>query len=463
MLTFLIFPLVGIHLLLAFTQPLGLVYLALLTGPFPLGLGADDLINTPIGRMSSSAIRLFGLWLAAVFVIFLHFNKLWEYFVRYRLHFLFLLFCTFSLIWAPSLPYGARMLAKLTAPFLFLLLVLIVVSKKDQLKMAEQLIIGSGCLLLLAAMTTKLLGMNTHPFLTVPGLSPAVFSAHLVIVSMLTLGKLIIEKKLTNLFLLVIFFLAILAAFTRIPIFGLLIGASVILFFSYRGIGRLLLPTVSLLGLISLFLLNEQFRARMFIGGDKLTAGEILEKPGEAFSNIYGSGRFAAWETVLDKFFDPTPSLGSGVGATQEFFYSHSSTGLGVIHSEYVRLLAEVGIIGLVLFLLAFLAYGRQLRHTLLHAQTPTTKKYTLAALGGIIAYLVFIATDNGFDYVNQFSIYVFTLVAMSLKAKELETNPLPSPINLLHSEELSNSELVSLSTSQQRHKRRYDLLSDLT
>jgi len=428
MLAFLIFPLVGIQLVLAISQPMGLIYLALLTGAFPLNLGADDLLHTPLGRMSGSAIRLFGLWLAAALVIFLHFNKIWSYLVRYRLHFLFLVFCCLALAWAPSLAYGSRMLAKLTAPFLFMLLVLILVSTIHQLQIMERLMVGSGCLLLLLAIATKFLGVNSDPRLTVPGLGPAVFSAHLVIVSMLILGKVIVEKRVAMLCLFVIFFLAILTSFTRITIIAVLVGASGMLFFHYRGLGRLLLPSFSIIGLFSLFLMNERFRARMFIGGERLTAGEILNKPGDAFAHLHGSGRFAAWDTVLAKFFEPTPALGSGIGATQDFFYSHSSTGLGVIHSEYVRLLAEVGIVGLCLFLLAFLNYGMQLRYTLAWSHTSSTKAFTLASIGGVIAYLIFIATDNGFDYVNQIGVYVFALMAMSQKAMELEEASAPHP-----------------------------------
>jgi hypothetical protein len=37
------------------------------------------------------------------------------------------------------------------------------------------------------------------------------------------------------------------------------------------------------------------------------------------------------------------------------------------------------------------------------------------------MAYLIFIATDNGFDYVTGFGIYVFGLIGMAEKASELD------------------------------------------
>jgi hypothetical protein len=47
-----------------------------------------------------------------------------------------------------------------------------------------------------------------------------------------------------------------------------------------------------------------------------------------------------------------------------------------------------------------------------------------------MVAYLVFLATDNGFDYVNQFGIFVFAYIGMSEKARELlVTEPLQGQV----------------------------------
>ena len=417
-----VFSLIAIQMLLALVSPVLLVDLSIFTGIWPMSFGRDDLLNTAFGRFDVSALRLLGLWLAVTLVILLRFERAWRYFDRYRWHLFFLLFCVLALAWAPSLVYGVRMLAKLSAPFLFLVFVMVTVTTRAQLKRMEWLMLSAGMCMLALAGLSKMFGWEQNPvWLTIPSTGPALFSAFLVTVAMLTLSRMKYESVTVNLPLFVLLAAGVLAAFTRITIAALFVSASAVLFFAERGAQRFILPMTGLIGLPALFLFNETFKNRMFFGAGKLGATTLLTDPGQAVGHLYGSGRFAAWSMILSKFFDPSPVIGSGVGATQNFFYSQFGGGLGVIHSEYVRLLAEVGIVGLVLFVVAMFMYFRRLVGTHRRAANSDAGKYAVAALGGLVAYMIFIATDNGFDYVNGFSMYVFGLIAMSEKARELE------------------------------------------
>jgi O-antigen ligase len=140
---------------------------------------------------------------------------------------------------------------------------------------------------------------------------------------------------------------------------------------------------------------------------------------------------------VLTSFFTPNPFFGSGVGTTQNYFYTHA-TGLNVIHSEYVRLLAEVGILGVALMGIAVAAYMIRLARTCRASSTREGRAYSLAALGGIVIYVIFMATDNAIDYVTSCGIFVFALIAMSEKARELEQQ-----ISLVQGHELQSSASV--------------------
>jgi O-antigen ligase len=167
----------------------------------------------------------------------------------------------------------------------------------------------------------------------------------------------------------------------------------------------------------------------MFYGGDNISVSSVMNDPSYALGHVHGSGRFAAWDQFLKLFFEPSPFVGSGLGATQHYFYTHSIKGLGVIHSEYIRLLCEVGIVGLGCFALAMLTYQLRLLRGYQNIQEAQARRYTLAATGTLLAYLVFLATDNGFDYVSQFAVYVFGYIAMSEKAKELEEPDITSEV----------------------------------
>jgi hypothetical protein len=423
--------LIVIQVLLAVVFPVLLVDLSLLTGIWPMSFGRDEMLTTAFGRFDISALRLLGLWLAVTLVILLRFERAWRYLNRYRWHLLFLLFCMMALAWAPSLVYGVRMMAKLSAPFLFLVFVLVVIRTRAQLKRMETLMLIAGASMLALAGFAKLIGWGQNPVgLTIPFTGPALFSAFLITIGMLTLSRAKYDDMPMNIMLFLLLAAGVLAAFTRITIAALFISASVVLFYAVRGPQRFILPMAGLVGLPALFLFNETFKNRMFANAGQIGADTLLTDPGQAASHLYGSGRFAAWSTVLTKFFEPNPVIGSGIGATQNFYYSQSGGGIGVIHSEYVRLLAEVGVVGLALFVVAMFVYLYRLADTYRRAPKSDAGKYALAALGGLVAYLIFIATDNGFDYVNGFGIYVFALVAMSEKARELELAAArPSPV----------------------------------
>jgi O-antigen ligase len=306
------------------------------------------------------------------------------------------------------------------------------------------------------AVATKLAGLNPNPMLTLPAMSPAVFSAHLDGVSVLVLAGLRTGNRLRNSLFMVLLVGAVFAAFTRITIGAMFIGFSVILFLALGGVARVALPMVGLLGLPALFLFSERFKDRMFYGSENLSGVNVISDPAYALEHLHGSGRFSAWAQFLKIFFDPSPFVGSGLGATQHYFYTHSVTGLGVMHSEYVRLLCEVGVVGLGLFGLTACAYFVRLIRTYRSSVNSDTAKYTLAAIGGLVVYLIFIATDNGFDYVSQFGIYVFAFIGMSEKARELEEG---EPVSRWSVQD-SNGDAMALEGKRTEETREYPIVS---
>jgi O-antigen ligase len=307
------------------------------------------------------------------------------------------------------------MVAKLSLPLMFLVLVLVTVNKASQLKSLERIIVMSAIISILIALLS--FSPNSKHF-TISGMSAAPFSAHLVVVAMLLIAQVLYEKKAYTIVILITVIFAVVAAYTRITIGGLFIGAAVMLFIGMHGIARIALPSVAVFGLAALFLLSDRFKSRMFIGSDNVSFSTIVNDPITAMAHVHGSGRFGAWEIILEKYFNPSPIIGSGAGASQHFFYNYLiDSEMGVIHSEYIRILSEVGIVGLFLFVLAIFRYIKYL--IIIYHENNIIMKYPLAAIGAITSYLVFFATDNGIDYVLQLGIYVFTLIGMSIKAIE--------------------------------------------
>lgn len=419
--TLVIFALIALQVLLALVSPVGLIYLSLAVGALPLTFGDEGPINGALGKFDLSAFRLLGLWLAACIVLVVQGARAVPYLNRVRFHVLFLLFCLAAMAWSPSIDYAMRMFAKLSSTLLFVLLVMTVITTREQLRLMERLIMLSGVGLALLAVGLLAGGVKVSKVgLTVPGVGPALFSALLVVVAVLAVASIKYQHHIRNLLIALLSAAAVLAAFTRITIAALFVGCSTVLLIGSRGILRVLLPISALIAFPLLFLFNETFKKRMFFGTRDLTPDAVLSDPSLLFAHLHTSGRSGAWGMVLGKFFEPSPALGSGLGATQNYYYSQTS-GIGVIHSEYVRLLSEVGITGSVLFALAALAYLWRLGRIYRRSRDADTGRYALAAFGALVAYLVFIATDNGFDYVTGFGIYVFALIGMAEKSRELE------------------------------------------
>lgn len=412
-----------IPIALALIWPNGLVIAALLTGMLPLTLGREGMMVTVLGRMDLSAVRLLGLWMASLLVIMPNLWQAGRYSLRYPWHLLFLVFAMLSLVWAPSAAYGSRMIVKLTAPFLFLLLILLTCSSWQDLKRLQHTMLLSGILAAVVAVLAVLGGyssFSTQLGLGVPGLGPAATSANLAVLTVLALAFLRTSPGWKAAALIGVFAAVCVAGFTRITIAGLLLGSTTVLWVSCKGLIRWLIPLAGLASVPTLFLFSDIFRQRMFKNGGDISLDLLLKNPEAALDNIHGSGRFEAWSYVLNSFFKPNPFFGSGVGTTQSYFYTHA-TGLNVIHSEYIRLLAEVGIGGVALMGAAVAAYLIRLARTYRVSSTHEGRAYALAALGGLVVYVIFMATDNAIDYVTSCGIFVFALIAMSEKARELE------------------------------------------
>ncbi len=452
----LIFGLIGVQAILAVIHPAVLIYVSLVVGALPVSFGQEGMLFSALGKMDLSAVRLLGLWLASCFVVLCHFERIPRYLSSFRFHFLFLAFCGVAISWSPSIAYGMRMFAKLSAPFLFLLLIMLMVSARAQLELMETLIFVSGVVLVTAAVAVKLAGASVAQVgLTIPGVGPSLFSAFLVVVGLLALTAAKYGNRIRHLALVAICCAAVLAAFTRITITAMFVGCAVILFMGFKGWARVLLPAVGLVGFPALFLFSETFKKRMFYGTDQITLWSVIENPSIVIGHLHTSGRSNAWGIVLGQFFTPSPFVGSGLGATQNYYYSQTS-GIGVIHSEYVRLLSEVGVLGLVLFVIAALTYLGRLASIYQHARESDTARYALAAVGALVAYLIYIATDNGFDYVTGFGMYVFSLIGMAEKARELDDTA--ASVQSLALEAQDHSSPLSL----QRATRRYPIVGDV-
>jgi hypothetical protein len=79
------------------------------------------------------------------------------------------------------------------------------------------------------------------------------------------------------------------------------------------------------------------------------------------------------------------------------------------------------------LFVVAAVSYLWRMKACVARAESNLQRIPALAALGSLLAYLIFFSTDNGIDYVSQIGIYVFALIAIAVNAGRLNAVRAPS------------------------------------
>lgn len=136
----------------------------------------------------------------------------------------------------------------------------------------------------------------------------------------------------------------------------------------------------------------------------------ILTKGG---SSIDLSNRNWFWEMAFE-LFRKNPILGSGIN-TYDYLYNSRKQGLSYIafagaHNSYIQLLAETGIVGEILFLIAI---GGAIFFSIKCIANTHNSKYIVYAIFSVISQifiLIYAFTENPFYQPQQFIFYFLTL-----------------------------------------------------
>lgn len=140
----------------------------------------------------------------------------------------------------------------------------------------------------------------------------------------------------------------------RTSIMGTTLAIMAFLFFRYRLKSLPVLFGVVILFVVAIFFIPS-VRNKMFY--DDSTSVSQLQNGEISKDNIDSNGRFAMWEWSMDRYYKDRELAGSGTGTLQEAFYSlrHPFGTIRIVHCDYVQMLCDNGLIGIVLFGLSFL------------------------------------------------------------------------------------------------------------
>jgi hypothetical protein len=329
---------------------------------------------------------------------------------------LFLGWCVLESLRAADLSYALRAFLRLSFPFLSMYLA----RRSIQAEATAEQLLGYQLRMTCAS------GLICCGMIVLPALFGlivqiiwfgAVFFDHAAIVSMLALAVWSRRRDLKSL-LVALFLVALcIRAVNRTTMMALTVGASIFCLLEFRKLAVLLLPALYT-ALLAVLLLVPAFRDKMFYAPDKVD-GSALSNGELDSKQINNNGRFAMWDTVLSRFFKPSPLMGSGLGSTQAWFYSGAAKEAGcgdlrVEHSEYVRLLSDTGLIGATLFVLSVGVAGLDAGRALRRARQPMGHAFAVAAICAGPVFLVCMGFDNALLYVIPVAQLPFALSAIA-------------------------------------------------
>ncbi|MBX6363104.1 MAG: O-antigen ligase family protein [Gemmatimonadetes bacterium] len=419
----------GLLLMVTLMRPLAILATMLVIGPIDLSFltgGFKGLLEEQ-GGLDMNGIRLIGMVVALGVLTMADRDLLRVAAARYgRWWLAFLAYAAASLALTTSLVDGMRLLLKLAYPFLLFVGILGVVRTRAELeRLASWMLWGAAAITLVLAPALVALGHYEldHGRVRIPTIgvheNPMSFYLLMVILVAFTRHTTRGQYRYIGLCLACAAWIAV--AMTRITVLAALAGFAGCALFAalvvrnYRGVvaavivgaalGVALLPTALV-------------RTFGYLPG----AGELASlalHPTQLFRSMNFQGREIFWALVLKSFL-AHPWIGEGLGSSTALILRNFPPSWGgVVHNEYLRLLAELGVIGVALFALAVFGWWGAVVRVARRAD-PLVREFALPAFAGLVAWATISLTDNTFDYYAPFTQYVAFLCAGALAAATL-------------------------------------------
>ena len=264
---------------------------------------------------------------------------------------IYIIWLVVGLSYTPAPGYGFRVILKYLYPLLIMLFASAAVRDKEVFLKA-----GIG------ARTVALISIGVFFIPYVGHLFPGVFwygtasAIHYISMCVFSLALFYYtQEKKKNLLLCILFMLPCVLWVFRTSIMGTTLALMTFFFFKYKLKSLPVIAGIMLVVVVAVFtipsLKEKMFKDSKNVSIEQFQQGELSK------DDIESNARFAMWEHLENRFYDGKELTGFGIGSVQNYMYSNFVFGgLKVPHSDYVQMLCDSGIIGLVLYLLVILA-----------------------------------------------------------------------------------------------------------
>lgn len=232
------------------------------------------------------------------------------------------------------------------------------------------------------------------------------------------------NKKAKNLIFFVIFLLPCFIWVFRTDIMGTFVALAAFALIKYR---LKAVPVVLLLGVLSVASLFyiPSIKAKMYFRPDEVSLNDFLTGNVDE-NNINTSGRGPIWENCRQLFYEGHEIIGSGTGRVQKYIYTEAAefAAGGQIHSDFLVLMCDNGLIGLSLYLLS--ALGAFIHCISIYHQRSSSAVLRMCAIiagSSLLGVVSTMYSDNTLSYSMATLSYPWGLYGMALGLKKREGN----------------------------------------
>lgn len=230
------------------------------------------------------------------------------------------------------------------------------------------------------------------------------------------------QEKKKNLLLCILFMLPCILWVFRTSIMGTTLALMTFFFFKYKLKSLPVIAGIMLVAVVAVFtipsLKEKMFKDSENVSIEQFQRGEISK------DDIESNARFAMWEHLENRFYDGKELIGSGIGSVQNYMYSNFVFGgLKVPHNDYVQILCDSGIIGVVLYLLVVLTV---ITHSFIVYQNNSDVAIRISAIiagSSLAGVALTMYTDNVVNYSMATLSYPFGFYGMMLGLVKSEKN----------------------------------------
>jgi O-antigen ligase len=406
---------------LALRKPVALVSFLLLTGSLSWGFltGEEKVFFVELGGIDLNGIRLVGV-VITFGILLLYKPEGRTQFLTLPSYVLLILFAAISLTYTWNFGSGIRLLSKFLYPYLIFCVLLTEIHDRETLTKVVRVMFWGGVVALLSIPFSTMVGQSSEFSSSMIRLSGGAshrnpFSFSMVCATGLSTALYMILRGKKYLLFSLIGSTVVLLTVTRIAILALVVVMGTLAFQRgfWKGLAFVMIAVVVLLN-------YEPLERRMFYQGSEASYTALMEEPVRILTDIDDTGRLSAWSAGISEMFLKSPLVGMGIGSSTGIEYELGNR-LTVMHSEAIRILAELGLVGAFLCLIAYLSLTRRIIAVKPQMPSAITVACRLAFPSLLIGYLVICMTDNAFDYYTMLGQNIFAIGALAIRSGEID------------------------------------------